>query len=169
LQSNFTEGLYIDYRAFDQKNITPRYEFGYGLSYTTFEHTDLSLESVTNASLASFPSDSVPVVQGGHPELWQVLYRAHINVTNIGDVAGHEVVQLYLGVPNAPERQLRGFERVGILQPGESREVEFPLDRRDLSVWNVVAQKWELQKGTYKVWVGASSRDVRAEGEIVIQ
>ena len=169
LQSNFTEGLYIDYRAFDQKNITPRYEFGYGLSYTTFEHTDLSIESVDNATLASFPSESVPVVQGGHPELWQVLYHAHVNVTNTGDVAGHEVVQLYLGVPNAPERQLRGFERVGSLQPGESREVVFALDRRDLSVWNVVVQKWELQKGTYKVWVGASSRDIRAEGEILVQ
>ncbi|KAJ4363719.1 hypothetical protein N0V95_001035 [Ascochyta clinopodiicola] len=169
LQSNFTEGLYIDYRAFDQKNITPRYEFGYGLSYTTFGYADLSIESVTNASLAAFPSESIAIVQGGHPELWQILYRAHVNVTNTGSVAGHEVVQLYLGVPNAPERQLRGFERVGILQPGESREVEFSLDRRDLSVWNVVAQKWELQKGDYKVWVGASSRDIRAEGGINIQ
>ncbi|KAH6638223.1 beta-glucosidase-like protein [Boeremia exigua] len=168
LQSNFTEGLYIDYRAFDQQNITPRYEFGYGLSYTTFEHADLSIESIADASLTSFPSESVPVVQGGHPELWQVLYRAHINITNTGEVAGHEVVQLYLGIPNAPERQLRGFERVGILQPGESREVVIALDRRDLSVWSVEAQKWELQKGTYKVWVGASSRDLRAEGEIVV-
>jgi beta-glucosidase len=169
LQSNFTEGLYIDYRAFDQKNITPRYEFGYGLSYTTFEHADLAIEAVTNVSLASFPSESVSIVQGGHPELWQVLYRVHVNVTNTGDVAGHEVVQLYLGVPNAPERQLRGFERTGLLQPGKSQEIELALDRRDLSIWNVVAQKWELQKGTYKVWVGASSRDVRVEGEIVVQ
>jgi beta-glucosidase len=169
LQSNFTEGLYIDYRAFDQKNITPRYEFGYGLSYTTFEHADLAIDAVTNVSLASFPSESVSIVQGGHPELWQVLYRVHVNVTNTGDVAGHEVVQLYLGVPNAPERQLRGFERTGLLQPGKSQEIELALDRRDLSIWNVVAQKWELQKGTYKVWVGASSRAVRVEGEIVVQ
>lgn len=169
LQSNFTEGLYIDYRAFDQKNITPRFEFGYGLSYTTFEHADLSIDAVANATLASFPSESVPIVQGGHPELWQVLYRASVNVTNTGDVPGHEVVQLYLGVPDAPERQLRGFERVGILQPGESQEVQFSLDRRDLSIWNVAAQQWELQKGTYKVWVGASSRDIRVEGEIVVE
>ncbi|KAJ4992147.1 glycosyl hydrolase family 3 N terminal domain-containing protein [Stagonosporopsis vannaccii] len=169
LQSNFTEGLYIDYRAFDQKNITPRFEFGYGLSYTTFGYADLNIESVTHASLASFPSESVPVVQGGHPELWQVLYRASVNVTNTGDVPGHEVVQLYIGVPNAPERQLRGFERVGILEPGESREVQFSLDRRDLSIWNVAAQQWELQKGSYKVWIGASSRDIRAEGEIAVE
>lgn len=168
LRSNFSEGLYIDYLAFDQKNITPRYEFGYGLSYTTFENSDLSIESVANASLAAFPSESVAIVQGGHPELWDVLYRTRVNVTNTGDVAGHEVVQLYLGVLNAPERQLRGFECVGLLQPGESQEVEFALDRRDLSVWNVVAQKWELQRGTYKVWVGASSRDLRVEDHILI-
>ena len=169
LQSNFSEGLYIDYRAFDQKDIKPRFEFGYGLSYTTFKHADLSIESMADASLASFPSKSVPIVQGGHPELWQVLHQVSVNVTNTGDVAGHDVVQLYLGVPNSPERQLRGFERVGILQPGESREVQFSLDRRDMSIWNVVAQQWELQKGSYKVWIGASSRDLRVEGEIIIE
>jgi beta-glucosidase len=169
LQSNFTEGLYIDYRAFDAKNITPRYEFGYGLSYTTFQYANMTIESVSNADLSSFPSPSVRVIQGGHPALWQVLYHANVTITNTGKVAGHEVAQLYLGVPNAPQKQLRGFERVGILQPSESREVEFALDRRDLSVWNVTAQAWELQRGTYKVWVGASSRDVRQEGEIVVQ
>jgi beta-glucosidase len=169
LQSNFSEGLYIDHRAFDLKNITPRFEFGYGLSYTTFSYGNLSIEAVSNGSLAAFPSPSVPVVQGGHPELWQVVYHVKVTVTNSGKVAGHEVAQLYLGVPNAPAKQLRGFERVGILQPGESREVEFALDRRDLSIWNVTAQGWELQKGTYGVWVGASSRDIRQEGGIVVQ
>jgi beta-glucosidase len=169
LQSDFTEGLYIDYRAFDAQNITPRYEFGFGLSYTTFSYADISIESASDVNFSQFPSASVPIVQGGHPELWNVLYRVNVTITNTGDVAGHEVAQLYLGVPDAPQRQLRGFERVGILQPGESRQVEFALDRRDLSVWNVGAQKWELQRGAYKVWVGASSRDVRVEGEIVVE
>ena len=169
LQSNFTEGLYIDYRAFDAQNITPQYEFGYGLSYTTFGYSNMTVERVANASLSAFPSSSVPIVQGGHPWLWQVLYRATVTITNTGKVAGHEVAQLYLGVPNAPQRQLRGFERVGLLHPGESREVEFALDRRDLSVWNVTAQSWELQRGRYAVWVGASSRDIRQEGEIVVE
>ncbi|KAG9190353.1 beta-glucosidase [Alternaria panax] len=146
MQSNFTEGLYIDYRAFDAKNITPQYEFGYGLSYTTFGYANITVERVGNASLSAFPSPSVSIVQGGHPWLWQVLYRATVTIINTGKVAGHEVAQLYLGVPNAPQKQLRGFERVGLLQPGESREVEFALDRRDLSVWNVTAQAWELQK-----------------------
>jgi beta-glucosidase len=169
LQSDFTEGLYIDYRAFDQKNITPRYEFGFGLSYTTFGYGDISIEAASDAKLSSFPSEDVKIVQGGHPELWNVLYNVTVTITNTGKVAGHEVAQLYLGVPNAPVKQLRGFERVGILQPGESVEVEFALDRRDLSIWSVEKQGWELQKGTYKVWVGASSRDVKLEGEIVVQ
>ncbi|XP_014560429.1 glycoside hydrolase family 3 protein [Bipolaris victoriae FI3] len=170
LQSNFTEGLYIDYRDFNKRNVTPLYEFGFGLSYTTFSYSDLSIESVVpETSLSRFPSPSVPIVQGGHPELWDVLYRVSVNVTNTGKVAGHEVPQLYLGVPNAPQKQLRGFERVGLLGPGESAIVNFELQRRDLSIWNVEAQTWELQRGRYGVWVGASSRDVRQEGEIVVQ
>lgn len=166
LQSDFTEGLYIDYRAFDAHNITPQYEFGFGLSYTTFAYANLTVEAVHGADRAAFPSASVAIVQGGHPQLWQVLYRVTATITNTGKRAGHEVAQLYLGVPNAPKRQLRGFERVGVLQPGESRTVQFALDRRDLSVWNVTAQAWELQKGKYAVWVGASSRNIKLEGKI---
>jgi beta-glucosidase len=169
LQSNFAEGLYIDYRAFDAQNITPRYEFGFGLSYTTFGYANLTIEPVADSNISPFPSPSVPIVQGGHPQLWQVLYRVSISITNTGKVAGHEVAQLYLGVPNAPAKQLRGFERVGILQPGETREVEFALDRRDLSIWDLTAQAWKLQRGSYKVWIGASSRDMRQEGEIVVR
>lgn len=169
LQSDFTEGLYIDYRAFDAQNITPQYEFGFGLSYTTFTYANLTVEAVPGADLSPFPSSAVPIVQGGHPQLWDVLSRVKVTITNSGKVAGHEVVQLYLGVPNAPQRQLRGFERVGPLQPGESLEVELALDRRDLSIWNVEAQAWELQRGRHIVWVGASSRDLRQEAEILVQ
>jgi beta-glucosidase len=170
LQSDFTEGLYIDYRAFDAHNITPRYEFGFGLSYTSFAYGNLSIAPASNASssTARFPDASVPVVQGGHPALWDVLFRAALPITNTGDVAGHEVVQLYVGVPNAPVRQLRGFVRVGPLAPGETADVAFELTRRDLSVWNVEHQAWELQSGAFGVWAGASSRDLRARAEFVV-
>ncbi|KAI8941426.1 hypothetical protein NX059_002648 [Plenodomus lindquistii] len=168
-QSDFTEGLYIDYRAFDARNITPRYEFGYGLSYTTFSYSDLRISAAANASISPFPSPSTPIVQGGHPELWETLYTVTINVTNTGSLPGREVAQLYLGIQNAPVKQLRGFTRTEILQEGESTEVEFILQRRDLSVWNVHAQTWEVQRGRYAVWVGASSRDAKLEGAIVVK
>lgn len=164
-QSNFTEGLYIDYRGFDARNITPRFEFGYGMSYTTFGYSNLSVNAVAGAYTGVFPHAEVAVIQGGHPELWQILYRVHATITNTGDVAGAEVAQLYLGIPNSPVRQLRGFEKT-YLAPGESRTVEFNLSRRDMSIWNTAAQQWELQRASYALFVGASSRDLRLEGEI---
>ena len=162
-QDNFTEGLYIDYRYFDQQNITPRYEFGFGLSYTTFSFSDISTE--IDNGLAEFPDPATPVVQGGHPELWDVVAYAEATVTNTGEVAGAEVAQLYLGIPTpegsqtTPARQLRGFEKV-YLEPGESRKVTFDLTRRDLSIWDVVAQQWRLQTGEFTFEVGSSSRDL---------
>lgn len=174
-QSDFDEGLYIDYRAFDSKlNVTPRFEFGFGLSYTTFSYADLNVEALADASnsssLAAFPDTSIALVQGGHPQLWDTLWNVTATVTNNGTTgaSGAEVAQLYISIPTAPLRQLRGFDKVGPLAPGESATAVFELRRRDLSVWNVVAQEWELQKGSYKLWVGASSRDLRLEGEIVV-
>ena len=168
-QSNFTEGLYIDYRHFDLYNITPRFEFGYGLSYSSFEYTDLSISKSNNASLTGeFPTaleGSVP--QGGHSELWDVYYNVSITITNTGDVAGAEVPQLYVGVPDAPERQLRGFERV-YLRCNETASVVLPLTRRDLSIWDVVVQQWRMQKGMYPLYVGGSSRDIRLTGGIEV-
>lgn len=90
-------------------------------------------------------------------------------VQNTGDVAGHEVAQLYVGIPvdGTPIRQLRGFERV-YLEAGASATVEFKLVRRDLSFWDVVAQQWRLPEGEFDVWVGASSRDLRLSGTFTV-
>jgi beta-glucosidase len=158
-QQNFTEGVYIDYRAFDRDGIEPRFEFGYGLSYTEFAYSNLNILQ-SNASTAEYPSANISIIQGGHPELWDILFNITASITNIGDVAGAEVAQLYLGIPGAPIRQLRGFDKV-MVQPNTTALVMFPLTRRDLSVWDVVAQKWRLQDAEYNVWVGASSRDLR--------
>lgn len=170
----FTEGLYIDYRRFDKGGIEPQYEFGYGLSYTTFEYSDLSTSivgKVDNDTFATYPDPDVAIVQGGHPELWDVLAVVKAIVSNSGDVDGSEVPQLYIRIPvdDTPERQLRGFERVGPLAPGQSREVGFELTRRDLSTWDVVAQQWKLAKGEYSIYVGASSRDFRLNGTLTIE
>ncbi|TRX92119.1 hypothetical protein FHL15_006986 [Xylaria flabelliformis] len=154
-QSDFDEGVYIDYRAFDAKNITPRYEFGFGLSYTTFNYSDLVVSLVDGADFSSYPSK--PIIEGGHEDLWDQLVKVSATVTNTGSVTGAEVAQLYVGVPNGPVQQLRGFDKP-VLEPGASAVVHFDITRRDLSTWDVVAQEWLLQKGNYQVYVGSSSR-----------
>ncbi|KXX78799.1 putative beta-glucosidase M [Madurella mycetomatis] len=184
-ESNFSEGVFIDYRSFDRRGVAPRFEFGFGLSYTHFAYSALSASLVAADRLpAEYPDPDVPVVQGGHPQLWDVVAVVRCTVTNAGDVDGAEVAQLYVGVPgageavaegegllsdpDAPMRQLRGFTKVGPLVPGQAREAVFELTRRDLSVWDVVAQQWQLRRGAYRVWVGASSRDLRLEGRVVV-
>ncbi|KAH8433159.1 beta-glucosidase [Aspergillus melleus] len=164
---NFTEGLYIDYRAFDRKEITPRFEFGFGLSYTTFKYSDLHVESTGN-STSALVDPSIAIVQGGHPELWDTLFEVTASITNTGDVAGSEVAQLYVEIPNAPIRQLRGFDRVP-LKVGETKQVTFLLTRRDLSIWDVVAQQWRLQAAEYNLFVGASSRILHLNGTLQVQ
>lgn len=165
-QSNFTEGLYIDYRHFDKYNTTPRFEFGFGLSYSTFSYSNLVVSAISN-STAEYPTVEATIAQGGHAELWNVLYNVTVSITNTGNVSSADVPQLYVEVPDAPKNQLRGFDRVK-LEVGETKHVTFPLTRRDLSIWDVVAQEWKLQKGTYPIRVGASSRDVKLTGSIEI-
>jgi len=170
-QSDFSEGVYIDYRAFDAKNITPRYEFGFGLSYTTFRFANLKATVAAAGGAGGGNATSVyptgPVVEGGHADLWDMVATVSTDIRNMGAVAGAEVAQLYVGIPGGPIRQLRGFEK-RLLQPGQTATVEFKLTRRDLSTWDVVAQKWALQKGTYPVYVGSSSRALPVQTSIMI-
>lgn len=163
-QADFDEGVYIDYRALDAKNYTPRYEFGFGLSYTTFAFSGLSVAK-GNASTSEYPVG--PIVQGGQTDLWDVVATVTATVSNMGSVSGAEVAQLYVGIPGGPVRQLRGFEKP-VLAAGESATVSFALTRKDLSTWDVVAQKWQLQSGSYGVWVGSSSRDLPLTGTLTI-
>ncbi|XRM42326.1 hypothetical protein ABZX51_005549 [Aspergillus tubingensis] len=164
-QSDFSEGVYIDYRAFDKDNITPQFEFGFGLSYTTFDYSGLSIEK-TNETTSEYPP-SATIQEGGNPRLWDELVTVTAEVQNSGSVDGAEVAQLYVGIPNGPVRQLRGFDKV-LLSAGETAQVSFSLNRRDLSTWNVEAQQWQLQSGTYQVYVGRSSRDLPLTGEFSV-
>lgn len=163
-QADFLEGVYIDYRAFDAKNITPRYEFGFGLSYTTFDFSGLTV-TTGNASKASYPTGKI--AEGGQTDLWDVVATVTATVTNSGAVAGAEVAQLYVGIPDGPVKQLRGFEKP-VLEPGASSTVSFPLTRRDLSTWDASAQKWLLQSGDYNLYVGSSSRDLPLTSTLTI-
>jgi beta-glucosidase len=162
-QSWFDEKLEIDYRYFDAQNISVQYEFGFGLSYTTFNVSDIQAEAVVD-SISSIPEER-PIQPGGNPALWETLYDVTVTVTNSGDVKGATVPQLYVTFPDsAPEgtplKQLRGFEKVS-LAPGESRDVSFELMRRDLSYWDIVSQKWLIPEGEFTLRVGFSSRDLK--------
>ncbi|KAH6610843.1 glycoside hydrolase family 3 protein [Trichoderma cornu-damae] len=154
-QADFDEGVYLDYRYFDEKGIEPRYEFGFGLSYTTFAYSRMSISHVEGAN--TYPWPGGPIASGGQTDLWDAIAAVSVNVQNTGSVAAAEVAQLYVGIPGAPPKQLRGFEKP-FLQPNQSEAVTFHLTRRDLSVWSVERQKWHLQHGTYKLYVGSSSR-----------
>ncbi|RYP70442.1 hypothetical protein DL771_005483 [Monosporascus sp. 5C6A] len=150
-QCDFTEGVYIDYRDFDARNTTPRFEFGFGLSYTSFEYSSLSVDASNLSPTTCGSSDN---------GIWDIVATVQATVTNTGPVEGAEVAQLYLAIPNSPPKQLRGFDKAA-LAPEESTSVTFKLTRRDFSIWDVVTQKWQIQEGDYTIFVGASSRDIR--------
>jgi len=136
--ANYTEGLFVGYRYYDAHKIafTAGFPFGHGLSYTTFEYANLR---ITKDQSIVF------------------------DLRNTGKVAGAEVAQLYLGFPSAaaePPKVLKGFKKVS-LKPGESYSVSFALDAADLSVWSETTHGWTEVKGSFDVYVGASSRDIR--------
>ncbi|OQD80752.1 hypothetical protein PENANT_c033G08775 [Penicillium antarcticum] len=108
-QSDFSEGEFIDYRAFDAQGIVPRFEFGYGLSYTTFKYSGLQLQK-KSTPWSTYPP-AAKIVEGGNPHLWDELVKVSATVQNSGSANGDEVAQLYVGIPNGPVRQLRGFEK----------------------------------------------------------
>ncbi|KAK4152900.1 hypothetical protein C8A00DRAFT_34355, partial [Chaetomidium leptoderma] len=167
-QSNFSEGVLVDYRHFDARNVTPpRYEFGFGLSYTTFRYSNLVVHKADDGVFSEYPVGEV--VEGGQEDLWDVLVEVSADVANAGGVEGAEVAQLYVGIPaeGAPVRQLRGFEKPFLEVAGKAT-VRFGLTRRDLSVWDVVAQKWRLVRGEFMVEVGGSSRDLPLVGKVTI-
>ncbi|KAL0944994.1 beta-glucosidase 1 [Colletotrichum truncatum] len=163
---NFAEGLFIDYRHFDQANIQPRYEFGFGLSYTNYTYSNIRVTSTASSGPAVGQ-----VVPGGREDLFQEVATVTAVVTNSGGVAGAEIAQLYItlppGAPAAPPKQLRGFQKLK-LAAGQSGTATFNLRRKDLSYWDVRSQNWIVPAGTFKVRVGASSRDIRLEQNLVV-
>src|SRR5437763_11689299 len=129
----------MGYRGIDKKGIEPQYPFGYGLTYTTYQYSDLSV-----APAALFPD---------------VKARVSFTITNTGKRAGAEVAQLYVGKADSkvarPPRELKGFQRV-YLQAGESRRVTLTLGSRELAYWNATTHDWAIEPGTYQLWVGGS-------------
>ncbi len=149
--ADYSEGVFVGYRYYDENNITPLFPFGYGLSYTSFAFSNLTLSSTDVSSTGTV--------------------TASVDVTNTGSVAGAEVAQLYLGIPSTnvsePPKQLKGFQKV-FLQPGATQQVTFTLDAQALSYWDVNANGWLVQNGTYQVMVGDSSRNILQQASFTV-
>lgn len=159
----------IDYKEFDARNASVAFEFGFGLSYATFNFSDLKIQ-VTGGSNSRTPNPAAPIQPGGNVELWTTLATVSLTVSNTGSISGAAVPQLYLSYPeeaNAPVRSLRGFEKV-ILSAGTSKTLDFPLTRRDLSYWDTITQAWTLPAGEIGVHVGFSSRDLPLQSSLTV-
>jgi beta-glucosidase len=180
-QVNYTEGLFIDYRHFDKKNITPRFEFGFGLSYTSFNYSNLVIEYIGDWNWKRHGAGAGAKYQDAHqaegkgnrtkvgrflaPALQRPRWRISADIENVGQAYGCDVPQLYLEYPSSagePPRVLRDFERV-TLNPGEKGRVEWTLSRYDVSVWDVVGQDWVVPAGEFGIGIGKSSRLVEVK------
>ncbi len=145
----YDEGIFVGYRHFDTRNIEPLFPFGHGLSYTTFtyENLKLSKEKLTN-------KDKLLVA---------------VDIVNTGKYNGSEVVQLYVqdieSSVERPLKELKGFKKI-YLEVGQKRNVEFELDKRDLSFYDEINKRWGAEKGIFSILVGGSSRDIRLRGKI---
>ncbi|KAI7336380.1 putative beta-glucosidase [Hortaea werneckii] len=175
-QSTFDEGLFIDYKHFIQQDITPRYPFGYGLTYSNFTYSNLTIRLAEGATTSPLPrpfqsssNTTTTLPQGGNPALFDHLATITVQITNTGFVAAAEVAQLYIEVAasNLP-LALRGFEKK-LLSPGETGTFSFPLRRKDLSVWDVGQQEWVLSKGPHGVKVGKSVGEIVVEGTLELE
>ena len=148
---HYDEGIFVGYRGYDHLGIEPMFPFGFGLSYTRFEYSDLRIER-------------------GDPENpWNL--KVSFEIRNVGDRAGAEVAQLYVSAAQPsverPVRELKGFAKVFLL-PGESKQTTLSLDRRSFSYFDSRTSHWRADPGWYEISVGASSRDLRIKRSLDI-
>ncbi|KAG5982219.1 hypothetical protein E4U55_002181 [Claviceps digitariae] len=156
-QADFSAGIYTDYKYFEANHIQPRYEFGFGLSYTRYAYSDMALQGPLGNFHSQWPRGRI--TSGGQEDLWESIAIVSCTIANRGPVDGAEVAQLYVRIPGTRAKQLRGFSKE-FLQAGKKARVSFALTRRDLSVWDTGAQRWLLQRGRYEIYVGRSSAKV---------
>ena len=146
------ESVYVGYKYYDTANKEVAFPFGFGLSYTTFEYSDLKV-SADNIK----DTDTVTV---------------SFKVKNTGDVDGAEVAQLYVSDVEStiyrPVKELKGFKKV-FLKAGEEKEIEITLDKRAFAYYNVNINDWHVESGEFKILVGASSRDIKLEASINVE
>ncbi|MFV0465255.1 MAG: glycoside hydrolase family 3 C-terminal domain-containing protein [Lachnospiraceae bacterium] len=133
--SEYREGIYVGYRHFDTHKIAVKYPFGYGLSYTKFEYSDMNVR------------DNI----------------VRLQVKNTGDYDAFEIVQIYISKLESdllrPSKELKGFQKL-FLKSGESQQVEIPLDDKAFRYYNTISNSWETEEGEYQIMAGTSSADI---------
>jgi beta-glucosidase len=143
INSLYNDGIYVGYRYYDSFNVPTAYEFGYGMSYTSFDYSDLKLSGTNFSSKL----------------------KVTVTVKNSGKVAGKEVAQLYLAAPSTkiekPVQELKGFAKTKLLKPGERQTLSFELDERSLASFWSGMDAWVADEGDYEVRIGASYKDIR--------
>lgn len=146
-QAFYREGIYVGYRYYDKANVPVRFPFGYGLSYTAFAYSDLQI---------------APTAEG---------YRVSCSVRNVGNVAGEEIVQLYLHAENGhvfkPEQELKAFQNHTIA-PGETARVEHLLPREAFHHYDAEQAQWLVENGAYEIRIGSGSGDIRLRSDISV-
>ena len=139
--SEYREGMFVGYRYFDKAEVPVKYPFGYGLSYTSFSYSDLE------------------VTEKG----------VRFSIENTGERDGTEIAELYIGLPESgifrPKKELKGFKKV-FLKAGEKQQVEIPFDDKSFRYWNDLTKQFEVERGQYRIFIGASLTDIRLEGTL---
>lgn len=138
----YRESIYIGYRYYNFSGAYARIPFGYGLSYTQFEYSDIKVDEK----------------------------GVSFNLKNVGKVAGKEIAQLYIGKKDSfifrPRYELKGFAKVE-LQPGESKAVRIDFDEYSFRYFNIKTNRFEIENGLYQIYIGSSSRDIKLTGEAI--
>lgn len=147
--TKYEEGVYVGYRHFDTHQVPVSYPFGFGLSYTTFSFSNLSVKDLGET------------------------YEVAVDIANTGQTAGKEVVQLYVSAPvgkvtDKPVHELRAFAKTSALEPGKIETVNLIVKKNDLSSFDENTHQWVLESGKYVFEVGASSKDIMLKEEINI-
>ena len=142
----YEEGVYVGYRHFDKKQLEVSYPFGFGLSYTEFDFSDLRV---------SLDKDTL---------------RLSTTVKNIGKLSGKEVVQVYIEKNNSlidrPIKELKAFLKTDLLDVNEIQNIKMDIPINELSYWDESSGNWSFEKGDYKINIGTSSRDIRQTYQI---
>ena len=147
----YSEGIFVGYRGYEKNGTKPLFPFGFGLSYTSFQYSGITITPA--------------VFDGTQP------VKVSFTVTNTGKRAGAEIAELYVGEKNPsvprPLKELKGFDKV-FLQPGQSQTVTLHLNQRSFAFFNTSKHLWDAEHGVYSVSVGASSQDIRLTGQVTL-